>query len=123
MEGKGGKEKQDGPEVLRSALLVLSAQGGGNMDPGKGAGVPLDLQLTLRVEALLYALQDLCLVMFARQLLMRYKLEPRKSLLSRIISKLGPWIATGLVTFAALYAADQSGLLEVVLVSYKSPFK
>lgn len=75
-----------------------------------------------KAESFLFALRKICFVRYVKQLLERYRLEPKKSTLSRAWDKFGVAFLVSIAAFVLTFALDHFGLLERFLVSYKSPF-
>ena len=109
-------------EKLSSGMVVLAADDvQGNIDPNKSK-TP-DFKLMTQVEEFLATLRELCLVMYMKQLLTRYRSElKRPPLLKRLWNKNGSSIVLGLVAVVITFCLDRFGILEAILASYKSPF-
>lgn len=103
-------------------LLVLSAERvEKELDPaGK---VKVDIALTQHAEVFLRALQQLCAIKFAKQVLLRYKAEPKKSWIVRTVKNVGPVFLFGVLALLTTYLMDKYGFLDTFMWNYKSPFK
>lgn len=103
-------------------LLLLSIERvEGELDPNRE--FKKDESLCEQVELFMRALQYLCAVKFAQQVLLRYKDDANNTFYMRVAKKSAPVFILGVVTFLTAYLLDYYGILEAFLVSYKSPFK
>lgn len=103
-------------------LLVLAAERvEKELDPN--GNVKIDQALMQHVEVFLRALQQLCAIKFAKQVLTRYKAEPRKSFWVRTAKNVAPVCLFGVLAMLTAYLMDRYGFLDMFLWNYKSPFK
>jgi hypothetical protein len=93
-----------------------------DLDPN-GVAVPVaDPALSEHAELFLRSLQQICAIKFAKQVLLRYKADTKKSTLFRIIKKLGPLVLFGLLAALVAYLLDKYHFFSTFMFSYKSPF-
>jgi hypothetical protein len=114
---------QDKIEIKQYCLpmLLLSVNKvEGELDPNREEKA--DKVLAEHVDVFLRSLQHLCAIKFAKQLLMRYKAEPAASFFARATKRVGPVFVIGGLALLGGYLLDRYGILESLLVYYKSPF-
>jgi hypothetical protein len=101
-------------------LLLSVTRVEGELDPNREEKT--DTVLAEHVDIFLRALQHLCAIKFAKQILLRYKIDPVKSFISRVTTRVGPIFVLGGLALLGGYLLDRYGVLEAILVYYKSPF-
>lgn len=100
-------------------LLILNAERvDREVDPN--AVAPVDIAVLEQVDLFLRALQYLCVIKFAKQILLRYKVEPQKSVVARLVKKVGPLVLFGALAALITYLMDKYGVLDVILWNYKA---
>lgn len=108
-------------------LLLLSVQKEDReVDPNREVQ-DTDGVLAEHVEVFLRALQHLCALKFAKQVLTRYKavVDPQQqasSVYLRVLKKVAPVLVVGVLAALVAFLSDRLGFLQIFLVSYKSPF-
>jgi hypothetical protein len=101
-------------------LVVSTTRVDGDVDPN--VETKEDKVLEEHVEVFLRALQHLCAIKFAKQLLVRYKSDPWQSIVTKASKKVGPLLLLGLLAALLAYLLDRFGLVKIFMVGYKSPF-
>lgn len=114
-------DKLSSKTYCRPLFLLSASRVDGDVDPNRAPTV--DTELSDKVELFLRNLQQLCALKFCKQLLNRYKIAPKESIVIRVLKKIGPVTFFGLLAAGLTYVLDQYGVLEAVLVKYQSPFK
>lgn len=124
-------DSNDKNNAFNSISAVVVSATKGSVDSGSSSSstrqrrVGLDLDLSMRVELLLFTLKQLCMVMFVKHFLSRYlsSSEPPVNTCIRLYRLLDRHrYVCGLLVFVALFALDTSGLLSKVVPNYKSMF-
>jgi len=100
-------------------LIVKAERVERDMDPN-GAN-QTDAAVAEHVELFLRALQHLCAIKFAKQLLLRYKVEPQMNVVVRTIKKIAPLTVFAVLAAFLVYLLDKYGFLGAVMWNYKSP--
>lgn len=112
------QSKVDIKQYCLPLLIVNAERVEREVDPNGVA--PVDVAVLEQVDLFLRALQHLCVIKFAKQLLLRYKVEPRKSVTARLIKKVGPLVLFGALAAFLTYLLDKHGILDLILWNYKS---
>lgn len=101
-------------------LLIIKAERlERDVDPNGAAQT--DAAVAEQVDIFLRALQHLCAVKFAKQLLSRYKVEPQVHVLARTAKKIAPMTVFAVLAAFLVYLLDKYGFLGAVMWNYKSP--
>lgn len=112
------QNKADIKQYCLPLLILKAEQVEREVDPN--AVAPVDVAVMEQVDLFLRALQYLCVIKFAKQILLRYKLEPQKSMVARLVKKVGPLVLFGALAAFITYLMDKYGVLDVLLWNYKS---
>ena len=116
-------DAQDKLEIKRYCLPIIVIKVelvDKDVDPNRDA--KQDGILAENVDIFLRTLQQLCALKLVQQILMRYKVEPTKSMISRILIKIAPLLIFGALAALTAYLMDRYGVLSSFLIGYKSPF-
>ncbi len=100
-------------------LIVKAERVERDVDPN-GAN-QTDSAVAEQVDLFLRALQHLCAIKFAKQLLLRYKVEPQMNVVVRTIKKIAPLTVFAVLAAFLVYLLDKYGFLSAVMWNYKSP--
>lgn len=117
----GAQSKADIKPFCLPLLVLAADRVEKELDPnGKEK---LDIALTQHVELFLRALQQLCVIKFAKQVLLRYKTDANKSFWLRTAKSVAPVFLFGVLAMFIAYLMDRYGMLGAFMWDYKSPFK
>eukprot|EP00598_Pedospumella_elongata_P016947 CAMPEP_0184992440 /NCGR_PEP_ID=MMETSP1098-20130426/41258_1 /TAXON_ID=89044 /ORGANISM="Spumella elongata, Strain CCAP 955/1" /LENGTH=256 /DNA_ID=CAMNT_0027518055 /DNA_START=112 /DNA_END=879 /DNA_ORIENTATION=- len=94
-------------------LIVKAERVERDVDPN-GAN-QTDSAVAEQVDLFLRALQHLCAIKFAKQLLLRYKVEPQMNAVVRTIKKLAPLTVFAVLAGFLVYLLDKYGFLGAVM--------
>lgn len=101
-------------------LLIVNAERV-ERDVDPNGAKQTDSAVAEQVDLFLRALQHLCVIKFAKQLLLRYKAEPQMNGVVRTIKKLAPLTVFAVLAGFLVYLLDKYGFLGAVMWNYKSP--
>lgn len=104
-------------------LIILSVtRVEGDVDPNRDEKEDAKQVLEEHTETFLRALQHLCAIKYAKQVLLRYKVDPTASFFSRAVKKVAPVLVLGVLAMLLGYLLDRFGFMNWFFVGYVSPF-